>query len=272
MEEMKTTVPAVEAEEGIHPAWPAYEFVHKNPFATWAEFAEEMQQYFLMTETHAEAVKKLRDLKQGNKTIEEFIIEFKGWAQLAGFDRIALVDQFKRGINTNLGQRIIKLGMPGDGTDPTHLQHWYDRATKLKQQKQDIDQYYGKQESFLQKKKKWNKKKKAVESATTSTHKPKTRVISAKVKDENAMDVDTTKTTTWPPPICYSCGKKGHIARNDGRRKIRDEEEFGFCGKSLKDSPALEIPVKYIYESIQPSEYISIQSIMYELKQKEGSI
>ena len=128
VDEMKTIVPAVEAVEGIHPAWPEYEFIHKHPFPTWIEFSEEMRQYFLTTETRAEAVKKLRELKQGEKTIEEFIIEFKGWAQLAGFDRIALVDQFKRGINVNLGRRIIELGSPGDGTDPTHLQKWYDRA------------------------------------------------------------------------------------------------------------------------------------------------
>ena len=36
------------------------------------------------------------------------------------------------------------------------------------------------------------------------------------------MDVDTTKTTTRPPPICYSCGKKGHIARNcKGKETVR---------------------------------------------------
>ncbi|KAF8650174.1 hypothetical protein AX14_008624 [Amanita brunnescens Koide BX004] len=95
IEETKTIVPAVEEVEGVHPTWPEYEFIHKHPFTTWTEFAEEMRQYFLTTETRAEAVKKLRELKQGEKTIEEFIIEFKGWAQLAGFDRIALVDQFK---------------------------------------------------------------------------------------------------------------------------------------------------------------------------------
>ena len=173
-----------------------------------------MRQYFLTTETCAEAVKKLRDLKQGDKTIEEFIIEFKGWAQLARFDKVALVDQFKRGINLNLGRRIIELGTPGDGTDPTHLQKWYDRATELERQKRDADTYYGKRETFQQKKKKWNEKKKAAETST-STNKPK-------AGDENAMDVDTTKTTTRPPPICYSCGKKGHIARNcKGKETVR---------------------------------------------------
>ena len=219
IQETKTIVPAVEEVEGVHPAWPEYEFVHKHPFMTWIEFAEEMRQYFLTTETRAEAVKKLRELKQGEKTIEEFIIEFKGWAQLAGFDRIALVDQFKRGINVNLGRRIIELGSPGDGTDPTHLQRWYDRATKLERQKRDSDQYYGRRETFQQKKKKWNEAKKKAE---TSTEKPKPGIISVKVKDENAMDVDTTKTTTRPPPICYSCGKKGHIARNcKGKETVR---------------------------------------------------
>ncbi|KAF8643389.1 hypothetical protein AX14_009561, partial [Amanita brunnescens Koide BX004] len=120
-------------------------------------------------------------------------------AQLARFDKVTLVDQFKRGININLGQRIIELGTPGDGTDPTHLQKWYDWATELERQKQDAETYYSKQETFQQKKKKWNKKKKATE-APTSTDKPKTGIISVKVKDENAMDVNTTKTTTQPGP------------------------------------------------------------------------
>ncbi|KAF8697060.1 hypothetical protein AX14_001484 [Amanita brunnescens Koide BX004] len=103
IEEMKTIILAVAAVEGVHEDWPKYEFVHKHPFSTWHEFHEEMRQYFRTTETCAEAIKKLRELRQGDKTIEEFIIEFKGWAQLAGFNRIALVDQFKQGINVNLG-------------------------------------------------------------------------------------------------------------------------------------------------------------------------
>ena len=42
VEEMRTVVPAVEAIEGEHPAWPEYEFIHKHPFTTWVEFHEEM--------------------------------------------------------------------------------------------------------------------------------------------------------------------------------------------------------------------------------------
>ncbi|KAF8708951.1 hypothetical protein AX14_013485 [Amanita brunnescens Koide BX004] len=66
-----------------------------------------------------------------------------------------------------------------------------------------------------QKKKKWNKqKKKAAEAATTSTDKPKAGIILVKVKDKNAMDVDMIKTMTRALLICYSYGKKGHIAQN----------------------------------------------------------
>ena len=59
VEEAKTVIPAQEAKEGVHPTWPEYKLVHKHPFMTWTKFAEEMRQYFLTTETHAEAVKKL---------------------------------------------------------------------------------------------------------------------------------------------------------------------------------------------------------------------
>ena len=67
-----------------------------------AEFMEEAQQYFLTTETQEEVVKKLRNTRQ-TMTIEEYIIEFKGWLHLSSFNEITTVDQFKRGIKTTLG-------------------------------------------------------------------------------------------------------------------------------------------------------------------------
>ena len=64
-------------------------------------------------------------------TIKEYIIEFKGWLHLSGFDEIAAVDQFKRGIKTALGRKVIETGNPGDGSTPRQLQAWYTRATEL---------------------------------------------------------------------------------------------------------------------------------------------
>jgi hypothetical protein len=40
----------------------------------------------------------------------------------------------------------------------------------------------------------------------------------------------------------------------------------------MKDSPASLIKEPCIYGSLVPSEYISLESITYEIKQKEGEI
>jgi hypothetical protein len=49
------------------------------------------------------AIKKLRNMTQKGD-IEEYLTEFKGWANLAGFDDVALVDQFKTGLKKGLGR------------------------------------------------------------------------------------------------------------------------------------------------------------------------
>jgi hypothetical protein len=48
------------------------------------------------------AIKKLRKTEQKGD-IEEYLMEFKGWANLAGFDDVALVDQFKTSLKKGLG-------------------------------------------------------------------------------------------------------------------------------------------------------------------------
>ena len=113
-----------------HKAWPAHTFTHHPPFVTWIEFIEEAKRYFLTTETRDHAMKKLQNLSQ-KEDVERYIMEFKGWVHLSGFDEIALVDQFKQGLKPTLGRRVIETGNPGDGTTPGELQKWYDRTTEL---------------------------------------------------------------------------------------------------------------------------------------------
>jgi len=55
-------------------------------------------------------------LKQGKRLVEDYIIDFKSWAQLMDFNEIALIAQFKGGLNALLGMRIVENGAPGDGT------------------------------------------------------------------------------------------------------------------------------------------------------------
>jgi hypothetical protein len=101
-EEILTVIPAVTA-TAEHEAWPTYEFVHKPPFRSWDNFAQQARDYFLTTKTRDMAIKKLRKTEQKGDT-EEYLMEFKGWANLAGFDDVALVDQFKTGLKKGLGR------------------------------------------------------------------------------------------------------------------------------------------------------------------------
>jgi hypothetical protein len=100
-EEIFTVIPEVAATVE-HGAWPTYEFVHKPPFRSWDDFAQQARDYFLTTETRDMAIKKLRGTTQKGD-IKEYLTEFKGWANLAGFDDVTLVDQFKTGLKKGLG-------------------------------------------------------------------------------------------------------------------------------------------------------------------------
>ena len=59
---------------------------------------------------------------------------------------------------------------------------------------------------------------------------------------------------------------------NDRRRKRRNETTTGFCQKLTEDSPPLLVPEQCTYRSIVPSEYLSLNSIIYEIKDREGKI
>jgi hypothetical protein len=207
-EEILMVIPAVAA-TAEHEAWPAYEFIHKPPFRSWDDFSQQARDYFLTTETRDMAIKKLRKMEQKGD-IEEYLMEFKGWANLAGFDDVALVDQFKAGLKKGLGRQIIETGNPGDGTTPGQLQEWYRRALELERAYREAEQYYGKKEFTF-------KGKFKPKNATAGPSTPQT--VTVKVKDENAMNVDKT-TTTRPPPRCYNFQKMGHIAKHCRNPKV----------------------------------------------------
>jgi hypothetical protein len=155
------------------------------------------------------AIKKLRNTTQKGD-IEEYLTEFEGWANLAGFDDVALVDQFKTGLKKGLGRRIMETGNPGDGTTPGQLQEWYRKALELERAYREAEQYYGKKEFTFKGK---FKPKNATAGPSTS------QTVTVKVKDKNAMDVDKT-TTTRPPLRCYNCQKMGHIAKHCQNPKV----------------------------------------------------
>ena len=75
-----------------------------------------------------EAVKvaELRKLEQGERTMEEFVQEFKRAVKGSGYERRPLIEEFKRGMNGIIRRKLMEAERP-----PTSIKQWYEHTTNL---------------------------------------------------------------------------------------------------------------------------------------------
>jgi len=71
-------------------------------------------------------VAELKRLEQGKKTMEEFVQEFRRAARRSRYEGRPLVEEFKKGINTTICQRLMK-----SEQQPSSIEQWYDRTITL---------------------------------------------------------------------------------------------------------------------------------------------
>ena len=69
---------------------------------------------------------ELRKLEQGERTIEEFVQEFKRVARGSRYERRLLIEEFKRGINGGRRRKLMEAENP-----PASIKQWYKRAMAL---------------------------------------------------------------------------------------------------------------------------------------------
>jgi len=79
-------------------------------------------------EEEEESVKtvELRKLKQGGKTMEKFVQEFKRMVRGSRYKERLLVEEFKRGINGGIRRKLMEVENP-----LTSIEQWYRRAMAL---------------------------------------------------------------------------------------------------------------------------------------------
>ena len=75
---------------------------NKPPFKTWEKMADEMAQFFISIEIQTHTIDKLTKLKQGNRLLEDFWSEFVTWKKISGYNEVALVGLFKKGVHPTL--------------------------------------------------------------------------------------------------------------------------------------------------------------------------
>ena len=66
---------------------------------------------------------ELRKLEQGEKTMEEFVQEFKKAVRGSGYEGQPLIKEFKRGINSGIRRKLMEAENP-----PASIEQWYRRA------------------------------------------------------------------------------------------------------------------------------------------------
>ena len=98
----------------------------KLEFETVGEFLTKIKKEFGGREKESVKAAKLKKLKQGGKTIEEFVQEFKRAVRGSGYERRPLVEEFKRGINRVIRRKLMEVENP-----PASIEQWYKRTTVL---------------------------------------------------------------------------------------------------------------------------------------------
>ena len=83
--------------------------VEEMEYETAEEFLTVLKKKFDGREEETVKVEKLRKLEQGEKTMEEFIQEFKRAVRGSGYEGRPLVEEFKREINRRIRKKLMKV-------------------------------------------------------------------------------------------------------------------------------------------------------------------
>ena len=74
-----------------------------------------MENFFVTTEFQANAIKNLKEIKQGSQIVEDYQLDFCTWKDLTRYNEIALVGMFRDGLNTSLAYKLVEIGEINEG-------------------------------------------------------------------------------------------------------------------------------------------------------------
>ena len=80
----------------------------KLEFETVRKFLAEIKKEFGEGEEESVKAAELKKLEQGERTMEEFVQEFKRTARGSGYEERLLVEEFKRGINGVISRKLME--------------------------------------------------------------------------------------------------------------------------------------------------------------------
>ena len=77
-------------------------------FESAGEFLVEIKKEFGGGDEESVKVAELKKIKQGGRTIKEFVQDFKRVARESGYEGHPLIEEFKQGMNGNIRRKLMK--------------------------------------------------------------------------------------------------------------------------------------------------------------------
>jgi len=95
-------------------------------FESVGEFLVEIRKEFGGGDEELVKVAELKKIKQGERTMEEFVQDFKKIARGSSYERCPLIEEFKQGMNVSIRRKLIEAE-----NQLATIEHWFRRAIAL---------------------------------------------------------------------------------------------------------------------------------------------
>ena len=79
-------------------------------------------------------------LKQGNRLLKDFWSEFVTWKELSGYNKVALVGLFKKGVHPTLAQKLVEIGQMRNSDLPDK---WYEKVLSFERSRRKAIKEFG---------------------------------------------------------------------------------------------------------------------------------
>jgi len=88
-------------------------------YETVGEFLMDIKKEFEEGDEKSTKVAELKRLEQGEKTMKEFVQEFRRAARGSGYEEHPLIEEFKRGMNTAIRRKLMEVEQ-----QPSFIEQW----------------------------------------------------------------------------------------------------------------------------------------------------
>src|SRR6202522_1294998 len=239
--------------EGTARAWKEAFFrdvidTQTNDFGSLKQFIVDLKKAFEASDSEGDAREKLRQLKQGKESVDDYVAQFRILAGKARMtDNAALTEYFMEGVNTGILQKIF-----AQEKLPATITEWYERTSRC-------DSHYRRVQEILGRRRGTS----GNAQTTNDMKKPFIPRFTPKEQDPNAMAVDGLSTKERTEHVAkgqwFKRHEKGNLARNSEEQKLNQK-----LGQYKKTAKIVLAQIKNIVAGMDPEEKDEVYEDIFE--------